>query len=96
MSLHDFCQCTPSEFQAIHDAWHSHWTHSEHSAWERTRMESLCTLQPHSKKKLKARDVMEFRWDKDSEKAVEKKRAAVSDEEIAERYAQAKARYGLK
>ena len=96
MSLHDFCQCTPSEFQAIHDAWHSHWTHSEHSAWERTRLESLCTLQPHSKKKLKASDVMEFRWDKDSEKAVEKKRAAVSDEEIAERYAQAKARYGLK
>lgn len=39
---------------------------------------------------------MEFRWDKDSEKAVEKKCAAVSDEEIAERYAQAKARYGLK
>ena len=59
-------------------------------------MESLCILQPHSKKKLKARDVMEFRWDKDAEKATETKRAAVSEEEFAERYAQAKARFGLK
>ena len=59
-------------------------------------MESLCTLQPHSKKKLKARDVMEFRWDKDAERATETKRAAVSEEEFAERYAQAKARFGLK
>lgn len=39
---------------------------------------------------------MEFCWDKDAEMATGTKRAAVSEEELAERYAQAKARYGLK
>ncbi len=39
---------------------------------------------------------MEFRWEKETEKETETKRAAVSKEEFAERYAQAKARFGLK
>ena len=39
---------------------------------------------------------MEFRWDNEAEKATETKRAEVSEEEFAERYAQAKARFGLK
>jgi hypothetical protein len=53
-------------------------------------------LQPHSRKALRVEDVMEFRWDKASEKDAETKHAAVSKEEFYARFARAKARFGLK
>ncbi len=91
MSHNDFCQCTPSEFHAIYSAWQKREIQLERSAWERMRMECLCSLQPHSKKQLQARDVMEFGWEREDLTPVK-----VSDEEIAKRFAQAKSRYGLK
>ena len=54
-------------------------------------MECLCMLQPHSKKQLQARDVLEFAWEREVSAPVK-----VSDAEIQERFARAKARYGLK
>ena len=94
--MQDFERCTPSEFHSIYKAWEEHVTALERGSWERMRMECLCMLQPHSRKALRVEDVMEFRWDKASEKDAETKHAAVSKEEFYARFARAKARFGLK
>ena len=52
-------------------------------------MVCLCSLQPHSKKQLHARDVMEFPWEKEES-------GKMSAAEIAERFEAAKKRLGLK
>ena len=61
----------------------------ERNSWERIRMVCLCSLQPHSKKQLHARDVMEFPWEKEES-------GKMSAAEIAERFEAAKKRLGLK
>ena len=72
-------------------------------------MECLCSLQPHSKKQLHARDVMEFPWEKEergrrrAERGERKEergkrreeRPKISAAEIAERFEAAKMRFGL-
>lgn len=94
MSMDDFCRCTPSEFRAAWEVWHEMHEQRERGAWERMRMECLCTLQPYSKKNLEAKDIMSFPWDKDSEKKKEK--AEISKEEMMRRYREAKAAANLK
>lgn len=59
-------------------------------------MACLCSLQPHSKKQLHARDVMEFPWEKEESGKLKAKRRKMSAAEIAERYEAAKMRLGLK
>lgn len=90
MSYECFCRCTPSEFHAIWQAWSEMREADERGAWERMRMQCLCSLQPYSQKRLKATDVMELPWD-------EKPKAAepVSDEELMRRYEAARKRMGL-
>ena len=60
------------------------------AAWERMRMQCLCSLQPYSQKRLSPSDVMDFPWD-------EKPKAAetISDEELMRRYEAARRRMGL-
>lgn len=101
--MEDFEQCTPSEFHAIYHAWQKRELQMERSSWERIRMECLCMLQPHSKKKLHARDVMEFPWEKeergkrrDERGEMKEERPKMSAAEIAERFEAAKMRFGLK
>lgn len=92
MSVDDFCQCTPLEFQAVYQAWAEAEQRRERAAWERTRM--LCTtmLQPYSKRGLEPQDVMRFAWDSDhSEDESEK----LSAKEIRERFEKVKREQGL-
>lgn len=92
MSVDDFCQCTPLEFQAVYQAWAEAEQRRERAAWERTRM--LCTtmLQPYSKRGLEPQDVMCFAWDSDhSEDESEK----LSAKEIRERFEKVKREQGL-
>lgn len=94
MSMQDFERCTPSEFRAVFDAWNRRREMLERDEWERVRMSCLCTLQPYSKKKLRAVDIMEFPWEKhseDSDKPIEETR-----EDVNRRFAEAKRRYGLR
>ena len=63
MSMDDFCRCTPSEFRAVYGGWRDMAEGLRREAWERTRMECLCSLQPYSKKRLAAEDIMRFAWD---------------------------------
>ena len=92
MSVDDFCQCTPLEFQAVYQAWADAEQRRERSAWERTRM--LCTtmLQPYSKKRLEPQDVMRFAWDREMQNAESEK---LSAKEIRERFEKVKREMGL-
>ena len=90
--MEDFCRCTPSEFRAVWKSWSERETRLERGAWERMRMECLCSLQPHSKAKLTGRDLMTFPWEKEAEREKE----TLTAEELRERVERAKARYGLR
>ena len=92
MSMQDFERCTPSEFKATFDAWNGLQERIERSEWERVRMSCLCTLQPYSKKKLQASDIMEFPWEKQKTKA---KKREETREEVNARYERAKRKFGL-
>ncbi len=94
MSVDDFCRCAPSEFYAVWTAYSEREQRQERAAWERMRMECLCSLQPHSKKKLTARDLMTFPWEKETE--ADREKETLTDAEVRERYERAKARWGLK
>lgn len=97
MSMDDFCRCTPFEFYATYDAWNDLEDRREQAAWERMRMQCLCTLQPYSQKQLVATDVMRFPWDdEDQEPSSSRSREnGLSREEIMARYKKAKKRAGL-
>ncbi len=103
MSMDDFCRCTPSWFYKVYEAWHEREQRLEQAGWERTRMQCLCMLQPYSKKKLQARDVMQFPWEVKSEEGRVKNGGGrvkneipLSREALMERYRKAKERVGLK
>lgn len=70
MSLEDFCQCTPSEFQSIYDEWSKYNEGLMRRSWEQTRFIALTNLTPFSKKALKNKDIMVFPWEKKENKAI--------------------------
>lgn len=94
MSVDDFCQCTPLEFQAVYQAWADAEQRRERSAWERTRM--LCTtmLQPYSKKRLEPQDVMRFAWDASTGSTTDDTEKLTA-KEIRERFEKVKREMGL-
>ena len=94
MSMDDFCRCTPSEFRAAWEVWHEIHEQRARGAWERMRMQCLCTLQPYSNKNLDAKDIMQFPWDNEGEKKKEKE--GINKEEMMRRYKAAKAAANLK
>ena len=93
MSMQDFERCTPSEFKATFDAWNRGRERLERSEWERVRMSCLCALQPYSKKKLNATDIMKFPWEKQE---ANNERREETREEVNARYEEAKRRFGLR
>lgn len=98
MSMDDFFQCAPSEFYEAYGAWSEKEERKERSAWERMRMQCLCSLQPYSSKKLRADDLMKFPWEGKSEEGRAKNPDAdkkQSHEELMARYRDAKKRAGL-
>ena len=55
-------------------------------------MQCLCMLQPHSKKKLKPRDVLQFAWDGDH---IEDESEMITAKEIRERFEKVKKEMGV-
>lgn len=92
MSLDDFERCTPEEFSAIFEAWSDREQQASRQSWEQTRMVCLCALQPHSKKALSPRDVMAFAWD---DAPADHPREELTQEQLEQRFEEAKARYRL-
>lgn len=74
------------------DAWDEMRQAHDRGAWEQLRMQCLCTLQPWSKQRLEARDIMEFPWNKIKESPVN---GNLSREELLRRYREAKREAGL-
>lgn len=99
ISRNDFCRCTPSEFYAVYDAWNERQTRLERGRWERMRTQCLCALQPYSKSKLRAEDIMRFPWDGENEErkasSSRSREDDMSHEELMARYREAKKRAGL-
>lgn len=95
MSMDDFYRCAPSEFYEAYGAWGEMQERMERSAWERMRMQCLCSLQPYSSKKLRADDLMRFPWEEGEAHVDTSEREQLSHEELMERYRKAKERAGL-
>ena len=105
MGMDDFCRCAPSEFYEAYAAWAEMEQRRERAAWERMRMQCLCSLQPYSKARLRADDVMQFPWDGEREEKEKEKgdkeahgpsrQGEMSREEIMERYRKARERAGM-
>lgn len=93
MSIDDFERCTPTEFNAIHTAWHRAEQLRLQNQWERTRQLCTCMLQPYASQRITPEDVMVFPWDA-SAIAAEAERK-MSDDERKARYERALANYGL-
>ena len=94
MSMDDFCRCTPSEFYGAWKAYSDREQRLERGAWERMRMQCLCSLQPHSRHRLTVRDIMTFPWEKEPEEVKEKETLTAA--ELRERYKRICEQRGLK
>lgn len=94
MSVDDFCRCTPLEFSKVYEGWAEAEQRRERAAWERTRMQCTCMLQPYSRHKLKPQDVMRFAWDASTDPATDKAESLTA-KEIRERFEKVKREQGL-
>lgn len=79
MSINDFDQSSPDEFQAIYQSWEKNHMQQE---WERVRFLACSVLQPYSKNTLKVTDVCRFSW--------EDKKEIIQVESTRERFEQLK------
>lgn len=68
LSYDDFCRCTPSEFDSICDAFHSHEEAKFKDGWERTRATAVAGLRPYIKGGKSAKDIYPLPWDSQSPK----------------------------
>lgn len=97
MKYEDFARCTPSEYMAVWRSWQEAEDRREQREWERLRMSCLCMLQPYSKKRLRAEDVMRFPWEAGAGgSSHDTDDAMLSADEIEARRDAALKRYGLK
>lgn len=53
------------EFSHIYEQYNEREEMTERSAWERMRMLATICVQPYSKKRLKATELMRFPWDEE-------------------------------
>lgn len=96
MSMDDFGRCAPSEFYAAYEAWQQRELRLERGAWERMRMQCLCSLQPYSKSKLQPTDIITLPWDEEPrQSAAESPQEPLSRDEIMARYREAKKKRGM-
>ena len=91
MTVDDFCLCTPHEFQAVYEGWAEAKKRRERCAWERTRMQCTCMLQPYSRHRLEPQDVLKFTWDDEDSDEGEH----LTTTEIKERFEKVKMEQGL-
>ena len=94
MSLQDFDQCTPLEFEKIFEMWHDSREMAFRTGWEQTRNLAVCILQPYAAKTLEPRDVMEFEWDQ-PEKPMPAKKTRKEREAEKRHYEEVKRARGL-
>ena len=96
MSLQDFDQCTPLEFEKIFEMWRESQEVAFRTGWEQTRQLAVCILLPYASKELKPLDVMEFPWDQpDANGQTRKKKTRKELEAEKKHYEEVKKARGL-
>lgn len=65
MSFDDFCKCDHDEFRAICEAWRRKEENKNREEWERMRIMSAISIQPHVKNKITPKQLLPMPWDKD-------------------------------
>ena len=63
MSLDDFQTLRPAEFIAAADAWQSSQDADVRRSWEIARTVAAILLQPHARRRLTVRSVLQLPWD---------------------------------
>ena len=64
LSLSDFDALTPEEFDAVCHNYRQGQENRLHDAWERMRILATIVVQPFSKKKITAKTLLPFHWDR--------------------------------
>lgn len=96
MSRTDFERCTPAEFYQTYEKWNERRKAEERSQWEQTRVIAMYLVQPYSKKRVTAKDVLPLPWDDEQQSHQQQPpREQLTEEEITRRYAEARRRYGM-
>lgn len=87
MRYDDFCRLTLEEFSHIYEQYNEREETTERSAWERMRMLATICVQPYSKKRLKATELMRFPWDEEKTHTSDKsKDVEISKDEALRRF----------
>lgn len=95
MSLQDFDQCTPPEFERIFGMWRESQEAAYRTGWEQTRQLAACVLLPYVSEELDPRDVMEFEWDRESREQEPRKKTRREREAEKRHYEEVKKARGL-
>lgn len=68
LSLDDFCGLTQEEFESVSSNYTSQRDFFVRNGWERMRQHAAISIQPHLRKKISARQLLPFSWDKETGK----------------------------
>lgn len=80
MTIGELYDMTPRQFQNKREGFQRMVEHEVKLIWETTRWNAAINIAPHTKKKVKPRDLMFFPWEQKS--ATKKKHRAASFEEV--------------
>lgn len=100
MRLDDFCRLSPEEFSLVSEAFsHNQEQHVEDS-WERMRLQTAITIQPHCKNRIRKEQLIPLPWDKKGTRFSHNSQSSQSayhgdNLTIEQRLARAKKRYEM-
>lgn len=63
-----FYDLLPREWSNMVNGWNEFENRKEKSEWERTRWQTTLLLNPHTKKRIKAKDLIVFPWETQDKK----------------------------
>lgn len=64
-----FYDLLPREWMNLVEGWNERQNTKERADWERTRWMTTILINPHTKKTIKAKDLIVFPWEKEPKKA---------------------------
>lgn len=76
LSYDDFCRLTFPEFREVCKVYNSAREDDYRTGWEQVRTEAAIMVQPHTRKRIKPRELLPLPWDKADAKKAPKVSAA--------------------
>lgn len=87
MRLDDFMRLTPNEADAVCHSYNEAEEQRDRGAWERMRMLAAITIQPHVKKRISPKNLIQFPWENIRKTDVERpQEPPISKEEAKARF----------